>query len=41
MKKPCNKKSSTWNWEGTYLFVKYVDEHVGVGQDDGKKYHQG
>lgn len=36
MKKPVKKKSSTWNWEGTYLFMGYVDEWVGAGQDDGK-----
>ncbi len=36
MKKPGNKKSSIGNWEGTYLFVGYVDEQVGVGQNDGK-----
>jgi hypothetical protein len=37
MKKTSNKKSSTGNWEGIYLFVGYVDEQVGVGQDDDKK----
>jgi hypothetical protein len=37
MKKIGNKKSLIGNWEGIYLFVGYVDEHHGVGQDDGKK----
>jgi hypothetical protein len=37
MKKPVKKKSSIGNCEGFYLFMGYVDEQIGVGQDDGKK----
>ncbi len=35
MKKPSKKKVLIGSWEGPYLFVGYVDEQVGVEQDDG------
>jgi hypothetical protein len=37
MKKPSKKKHLIGSWEGPCLFVGYVDEQVGVEQDDGKR----
>jgi hypothetical protein len=37
MKKLGKEKVLIGSWEGPYLFVGYVDEQVGVEQDDGKR----
>jgi hypothetical protein len=37
MKKLGKKKVWIGSCEGPYLFVGYVDEQVGVEQDDGKR----
>jgi hypothetical protein len=35
MKKLCKKKSFASSWEGPYLFVKYLDGHGFLEQDEG------
>jgi len=37
MKKLGKKKALMGSWEGPYLFVGYVDEHVGMEHDDGRR----
>jgi hypothetical protein len=37
MKKPCKKKSLASNWEEPYLFVRYLDGHGFLEQDEGAK----
>jgi hypothetical protein len=35
MKKPSKKKSLASSWEGPYLFVRYMDGHRFLQQDEG------
>jgi hypothetical protein len=37
MKKLGKKKSLMSSWEGLYLFMGYVDEHISMGQNDGRR----